>query len=78
MKATRLYLECIGAFKNTSLSNQINNLNNNTLIQNQNNLIQIGGTVLNQETIKNMSPEQISTIEGILKTIEVKEIDESL
>ncbi|WP_123863379.1 hypothetical protein [Chryseobacterium rhizosphaerae] len=60
------------------MSNQINNLNNNTLIQNQNNLIQIGGTVLNQETIKNMSPEQISTIEGILKTIEVKEIDESL
>ncbi|UOU98991.1 hypothetical protein MUU74_03325 [Chryseobacterium daecheongense] len=72
MKAAKLYLECIGAFKNTSSGNSVNNLNNNTLIQNQNNYIQIGGTILNQEIIQNLKPEQISTIEGILKTIEVK------
>lgn len=42
---------------------------NNTLIQNQNNYIQINGTVLNQETIKHLNPEQLNTIETILKTV---------
>ncbi|MCU7612902.1 hypothetical protein N0B16_00455 [Chryseobacterium sp. GMJ5] len=72
MKACKLYLECIGALKNTLPAS---NLNNNTLIQNQNNYIQIGGTILNQEIIKNLNPEQLNTIEGILKTIEVKEAE---
>lgn len=72
MRAAKLYLEGIGALKNTSSGNKGNN---NTLIQNQNNYIQIGGTILNQEIIQNLKPEQISTIEGILKTIEVKEIE---
>lgn len=40
----------------------------NTLVQNQNNYIQINGTVLSQETIKNLNPEQLNTIETILKT----------
>jgi len=40
---------------------------NNTLIQNQNNFIQINGTVLSQESIKQLSPEQLNTIENILK-----------
>lgn len=40
----------------------------NTLIQNQNNYIQINGTVLSQETIKHLNPEQLNTIENILKT----------
>ena len=71
MKAARLYLECIGGLKNISSGKSQNNTSN-TLIQNQNNYIQIGGTILNQEIIKNLKPEQISTIEGILKTIEVK------
>ena len=41
---------------------------NNTLIQNQNNYIQINGTVLSQESIKSLNPEQLDTIETILKT----------
>lgn len=41
---------------------------NNTLIQNQNNLIQIYGTVVSQETIKNLNPDQLNRIESILKT----------
>ncbi len=40
----------------------------NTLIQNQNNYIQINGTVLSQETIKHLNAEQLNTIETILKT----------
>jgi hypothetical protein len=52
---------------------------NNTLIQNQNNYIQINGTVLSQETIKHLNPEQLNTIETILKTAlpqpEVLEVD---
>jgi len=75
MKAAKLYLECIGALKNISSGSNPNNVNNNTLIQNQNNFIQLGATILNQEIIKQMSPEQLSTIEGILKTIEVKEVE---
>lgn len=54
---------------------------NNTLIQNQNNYIQINGTVLSQETIKHLNPEQLNTIETILKTAlpkpEALEIDKS-
>jgi len=41
---------------------------NNTLIQNQNNYIQINGTVLSQETIKHLNTEQLNIIETILKT----------
>ncbi|TLX23954.1 hypothetical protein FE904_19595 [Chryseobacterium indologenes] len=71
MRAAKLYMESIGALKTPSSGNDGNNMNN-TLIQNQNNYIQIGGAILNQDTIKNMSPEQLNTIEGILKTIEVE------
>lgn len=73
IKACRLYLEYTGALKNTSSANNGNSINNNTLIQNQNNYIQIGGTILNQEIVQNLKPEQITTIEEMLKTIEVKE-----
>ncbi|MDQ0066029.1 hypothetical protein [Chryseobacterium lathyri] len=72
MRAAKLYLEYIGVLKNGS---PVNNLNNNTLIQNQNNYIQINGKVLSQETVKNLNPDQLNTIEGILKTIEEKEIE---
>lgn len=41
---------------------------NNTFIQNQNNYIQINGTVLSQETIKKLNPDQLNTIENILKS----------
>lgn len=50
-----------------------------TFIKDQNNYIQINGTVLSQETIKHLNPEQLNTIETILKTAlpqpEVLEID---
>lgn len=72
MRAAKLYLESIGALNNTSLAISTNNVNNNTLIKNQNNYIQIGGAILNQEIIKQMSPEQLNSIEEILKTIEFK------
>jgi predicted transcriptional regulator len=45
---------------------------NNTLIQNQNNYIQINGTVLSQEAIKYLNPEQLNAIETILKTASIE------
>lgn len=39
---------------------------NTTRIQNQNNYIQINGTVLSQETVKQLDSEQLNTIEMIL------------
>ncbi|MEC5173907.1 hypothetical protein [Chryseobacterium nepalense] len=73
MRAAKLYLESIGALRNSAQSNSGNNINNNTLIQNQNNYIEIGGTILNQQLIQNLNPEQINMIEGILKTIIIKD-----
>lgn len=58
--AAKLYFNVMG-----NLNGQ---LSNNTLIQNQNNYIQINGTVLSQETIKRLNPDQLNTIENILKT----------
>lgn len=59
MRAAKLYFDLIG----------MNGQNaNNTLIQNQNNYIQINGVVLSQENIKRLNPEQLNTIETILKT----------
>ncbi|WP_372483261.1 winged helix-turn-helix domain-containing protein [Elizabethkingia anophelis] len=67
MKAAKLYFEFSGVNKighhGTGMTN------NNTLVQNQNNYIQINGMVLNQETVKNFTPEQLDIIEGILKTV---------
>ncbi len=59
MAAAKLYLNSMGA-------NERNN-KGNTLIQNQNNYIQINGLVLNQETIKQLKPEQLLLIENVLK-----------
>lgn len=58
--AAKLYFNVMGFMNNGQTSN-------NTLIQNQNNYIQINGTVLSQETIKHLNPEQLNTIETILK-----------
>ena len=41
---------------------------NNTLIQQQNNYIQINGTVFSQDSIKQLSPEQLAQIESIIKS----------
>lgn len=59
--AAKLYFNVMGFMNNGQLQN-------NTLIQNQNNYIQINGTVLSQETIKHLNPEQLNTIETIFKT----------
>lgn len=75
MKAAKLYLECLGTLKKGLSGNNNNGSNNNTLIQNQNNYIQINGMVLSQETVKNLNPDQLNAIEGILKTVEGKEIE---
>jgi len=59
--AAKLYFNVMGFMNNGQPPN-------NTLIQNQNNYIQINGTVLSQETVKHLNPEQLNTIETILKT----------
>lgn len=68
--AAKLYFNVMGFMNNGQTPN-------NTLIQNQNNYIQINGTILSQETIKHLNPEQLNTIETILKTAlpEPKELD---
>lgn len=59
--AAKLYFNVTGFMNNGQAPN-------NTLIQNQNNYIQINGTVLSQETVKHLNPEQLNIIETILKT----------
>ena len=62
IKAARLYFDVMGSSFNGQSPN-------NTLIQNQNNYIQINGTVLSQETLKQLSPEQLNQIEKVLKSV---------
>lgn len=64
VSACKLFLNVVGA--NSTLQPS------NTIIQNQNNYIQINGTILSQETIKNLNPEQLKSIEETLKTIITK------
>lgn len=59
MQAAKLYFNVMG-----SLNGQ---LSSNTLIQTQNNYIQINGITLSQDQVKKLNPEQLSTIESILK-----------
>jgi hypothetical protein len=70
--AAKLYLNSVGFSNNGQTANS-------TLIKNQNNYIQINGTVLSQETVKHLNPEQLNTIETILKTVlpqpEVLQVD---
>jgi DNA-binding phage protein len=61
VSAAKLYLSFVGNIGN---GQQVNN----TMIKTQNNYIQINGTVLSQDAVKHLNPEQLSTIEGILKT----------
>jgi len=61
IQAAKLYFSMVGSMNNGAAQN-------NTLIQNQNNYIQINGTVLSQESIKSLNPDQLNTIETILKT----------
>lgn len=59
MQAAKLYFSVMGNLNTGHTSNK--------LIQTQNNYIQINGTVLSQEAIKQLNPEQLNTIESILK-----------
>jgi hypothetical protein len=59
MRAAKLYLNTMGLNNEPAPTN--------TLIHNQNNYIQINGTVLSQEAIQRLSNEQLNTIEAILK-----------
>ena len=64
--AAKLYFSVIG-YSNAGQQQ------NNTMIQNQNNYIQINGTVLSQETIQQLDAEQLNSIEKVLKdTVEKK------
>jgi len=59
VKAAKVYLDFVGtAIVPTA---------QNTLIQNQNNYLQINGIVISQETLKNLKPEQLQQIEAIVK-----------
>ena len=60
--AAKLYFNIMGFMNNGQPQSS-------TLIQNQNNYIQINGTVLSQETIKHLTTEQLNVIENILKSI---------
>lgn len=60
MKAARLYFDVIGNL-NTQTEKKVS-------IKKQNNFIQINGTILSQETIKQLNEKQINKIEAILKT----------
>jgi DNA-binding phage protein len=73
MSAARLYFDVTGCLGGQN--------GNSTLIQNQHNYLIINGIVLSQESVKKLNPEQLETIESILKTalpeaekIEAKEL----
>lgn len=70
MKAAKLYLDVIGN-SNEQKSNGRHRRatpSDSTLVQQQNNYIQINGMVLSQEAIKQLNAEQLNSIEAILKT----------
>lgn len=67
--AAKLYLNATGFLNNGQSPN-------NTLIKNQNNYIQINGMVLSQEVIKNLNPDQLASIESILKKVVPKSTPE--
>jgi predicted transcriptional regulator len=58
VKAARLYLETVGATHKKQ---------SNTVVNEQNNYIQINNTILSQENLKALSAEQLNMIEGIIK-----------
>lgn len=56
-KAARLYLEMVGA---------LNKQPAGTVVNAQNNYIQINNTILSQENLKQLSAEQLAQIENIV------------
>jgi len=63
MKAARLYLEMVGA---------LNKHPAGTVVNAQNNYIQINNTILSQENLKQLSAEQLAQIENIVTNKECK------
>ncbi|MBB5395323.1 hypothetical protein [Mucilaginibacter sp. AK015] len=57
MKAARLYLEMVGA---------ANKQRSGTVINEQNNYLQINNTILSQENLKHLTPAQLNQIESII------------
>jgi hypothetical protein len=57
IKAARLYFEMVGA---------INKKQTNTVVNEQNNYIQINNTILSQENLKQLTAEQLNQIERII------------
>jgi hypothetical protein len=57
IKAARLYFDVVGA---------INKQQSNTVVNEQNNYIQINNTILSQENLKQLSAEQLNQIENII------------
>jgi len=60
VKASRLYLEAIGHFKQ--------NQPNKTYIKNQNNYLQINNTILTEETLSRLPQEKLLQIENLVKS----------
>ena len=56
MRAARLYLEMVGAI----------NKKQDTVVNEQNNYIQVNNTILSQENLKQLSAEQLNQIESII------------
>ncbi|WP_407498218.1 hypothetical protein [Elizabethkingia anophelis] len=66
VKAARLFLDVAGRTgkKESGKPQQVNN---------QNNYIQINGMVFNEQLLNRLSPDQLNSIEGILKTVSLKD-----
>jgi hypothetical protein len=58
MRAAKLYFDMVGNMQNDQVGN--------TYIKNQNNYIQINGTILSQDRIKQLSKNQLEQIEQII------------
>jgi len=65
VRAARLYFEMVGA---------INNQPANTIVNGQNNYIQINNTILSQQNLKQLTAEQLNQIENIVTNKELKRI----
>lgn len=59
--AAKLYFNIIGLLNNGQQSTK-------ATVQHQNNYIQINNTILSQQSIQHLNPEQLNSIEAILKT----------
>ena len=64
--AAKIFLKAVGAMNETGT--------NSTLIKTQNNFVQINGMVIKQETLMQLSPEQIYVIESVFKAIPTETI----